>query len=99
MKNVNIGFIPQKFRLWAPPLVGIPVMLALGLWIKEVGYLLFAHHMFWVIGVILLINPVSETFWPGPAKRKPRRALPPPSAKTRRRAEARRRMAIQKLRR
>lgn len=62
-------------RLWAPPLIGIPAMLVLGLWIREAGYLLFGHHLFWIVGIILLINPVTETFWSSPKSRK-RHKLP-----------------------
>lgn len=57
-------------KSWMPPLIGIPAMLALGLSVKELGYLLFGHHLFWMVGIFLLINPVSETFWPSPTKKK-----------------------------
>ena len=75
----------RLLRLWSPPLIGIPVMLVLGLSIREVGYLLFGHHLFWIFGIILLINPVSETFWPSPKTRKKRRQPPQPSKKARER--------------
>lgn len=87
MKKINFDFVPEKLRLWGPSLVGIPAMLALGFWIKALGFLLFAHHLFWMIGVILLINPVSETFWPSPAKRKSNAAPSPPSVRSRRQAK------------
>lgn len=75
-------------KLWAPPLIGIPTMLALGLSIKELGYLLFGHHLFWMVGIFLLINPVSETFWPMPnrGKSKPNPGGSSRSSKIRRRA-------------
>ncbi len=77
-------------KVWAPPLIGIAAMLLLGYGVEAARFFLFAHHLFWIIGIILLINPISETFWPNPAKGKSKpKAAPRPSAKTRARAEAR----------
>jgi len=97
MKKINFDFIPSWLRLWLPPLVGIPAMLLLGYWFEVARFFLFAHHLFWIAGIILLINPVAETFWPSPtsenSKRKP--APPQPSSRARRRAEARQRPTTQ----
>jgi len=94
MRKINFDFIPKRIRLWAPPLIGIPAMLALGLSVKELGFLLFGHHLFWMIGILLLINPVSETYWPSPTREKSKHHPGPPSrsSKVRRRAESRKRM-------
>jgi len=85
-------------KVWAAPLIGIPAMLLLGYGFEVARFFLFAHHLFWIIGVILLINPMAETFWPSPArgKSKPKAALPRPSAKAQARVEARKLMAQQK---
>ena len=86
----------RLLRLWSPPLIGIPVMLVLGLSIREVGYLLFGHHLFWIFGIILLINPVTETFWSSPKSRKRRKQPPQASKMAQERAQARKRTARKK---
>ena len=59
----------------------------------EVAYFfLFVHHLFWIVAVMLLLNPLSETFWPSPDVNKRKQILPQPSAKARARAEARKLM-------
>ena len=97
MKKIEFDFMPRPLRLWAPPLIGIPAMLLLGFWFPVARLFLFTHHLFWMIGIFLLINPVAETFWPSPtsenSKRKP--APPQPSSRARRRAEARQRPTTQ----
>jgi len=46
-------------------------MLAIGVWGGGVArYLLFTHHLFWFVGLILLINPVIETLSPSRPRRK-----------------------------
>lgn len=94
--NLNFKDLPRKLRVWAPPLIGIPVMLAFGISTDVGRYFLFAHHMFWIVGIILLINPVTETFWPSSRGEKRHRPPPQPSARARRRAEAHKRTAKQK---
>ena len=96
MKKVNFDFLPPRLRLWAPPLIGIPAMLLLGAWSEAARFLLFTHHLFWMASIILLINPVAETVWPGtPRKRQIGRVLPQPSSKARKRAEVRKHGAKQ----
>lgn len=56
-------------RVWVLPLLGISMMLLLGLWSEVASYFLFTHHLFWIIGVILLINPVAQMLPPGPAQK------------------------------
>lgn len=59
----QLDFIPQPLMLWAPPLAGISAMLLLGYGFEIARYFLFGHHLFWIIAIILLINPLAETFW------------------------------------
>ena len=61
--NVNKG-LPRLLRAWIPPLIVIPAMLLAGFWSDVASYFLFTHHLFWMIGGILLINPVIEILWP-----------------------------------
>lgn len=76
--------LPKMVRIWAPPLIGIPALLALAQWSTMAWYFLFTHHLFWMIGGILLINPVLATFLPDtPQKRKARRMRPLSVAKSR----------------
>ena len=98
MKKINFDFIPPQIRLWTPPLIGIPAMLLLGFWFPVARFFLFTHHLFWMIGIFLLINPVAEAFWPSPASEKSKRkpAPPRPSSRARQRAEARQRTATRK---
>lgn len=88
----------RLLRVWALPLIGVPAMLLLGYWFEAARFLLFTHHLFWMIGIISLIQPVSETFWPSPAstKSKSKPAPPQPSAKARARREARKLVAKQR---
>lgn len=79
----------RRLRIWLPPLVGIPAMLLLGYRFEVAQYFLFAHHLFWVVGIILLINPVAETFWPSAAPARRDRPKPRPSARARLRRHAR----------
>ena len=92
MKKIKFDFIPPKLRRWVAPAIGIPVLLAWGAWGGDwARFILFGHHVFWFIGIGLLINPLAETFWPSPAKEKPRIAPPEPSSKARQRSETRKR--------
>ncbi|MCE7981803.1 MAG: hypothetical protein DYG89_11460 [Caldilinea sp. CFX5] len=76
--------VPERLRLWLPPLIGIPAMLALAWWSEVAWFLLFAHHLFWMMGSILLINPVLKTFPPPVThKNKTRPAAPKLAAKSR----------------
>ena len=59
-------------------------------------YILFMHHVFWMVGVILLFNPVGETFWPSAAQEKHGQPTPRPSGKAQIRAVARRARAKSK---
>jgi len=73
-------------------------MLLLAYWFEVARYFLFTHHLFWMIGIFLLINPVSETFWPDPSTQKKKRRITSsgPSAKAWARQEARKWMDGQK---
>ena len=79
----------RKLKVWMPALIGIPAMLLLGYWFEAARFFLFAHHMFWIVGIILLINPVSETLWPSATPDKAAgRLSPQPSAKAQERRKA-----------
>lgn len=69
---LRLDSLPPTLTLWGPALVGISLMLAIGAWGGGVArYLLFTHHLFWFVGLILLINPVIETLSPSRSSRKP----------------------------
>ncbi len=87
----------RMFKLWAPPLLGILAMVLLAFWVEVARFFLFVHHLFYMITAFLLINPVTETFWPGPEVKKRKQILPQPSAKARTRIEARKLMEKQKF--
>lgn len=79
-KGLRLAFMPRWLRLWGPALVGVPGLLALGIWGGAAArFLLFTHHLFYLFAAMLLINPVAETFWPAKsssrrrAKRRKRR--------------------------
>ena len=84
-------------KIWGPPLAGIAGMILLGRLFEVARFFLFVHHLFWIFAVMLLLNPLSETFWPGPEQKKKKRILPQPSPKARARTEARKLMEKQKL--
>lgn len=48
-----------------------------------------------MIGGLLLINSLIETFWPGPTEKKKEQPKPQPSTKARQRAKARQHLAKQ----
>jgi hypothetical protein len=83
---------PQDWRrilkFWAPPLIGIPAMLLLASLFEIAQFLLFMHHIFWIVSAFLLINPVTELFWPSASQETRGRPAPQPSAKARVRVEA-----------
>jgi len=63
MRRLNFDFIPGPVRRWAPPVIGIPFMLAWAAWGGEaVTYILFTHHLFFAAAIGLLIGPLLETF-------------------------------------
>lgn len=84
-------------KIWGPPLAGIAGMVILARLFTVAHYFLFVHHLFWIASVILLLNPLSETFWPSPKVKKREQILPQPSPKARARTEARKLMEKQKL--
>ena len=84
-------------KVWGPPLAGIAGMVLLGRLFAVAHYFLFVHHLFWIASVILLLNPLSETFWPSPEVKKRKEITPQPSAKAWARAEARKLIEKQKL--
>ena len=80
----------RVLKLWAPPLVAIPAMLLLASVAEVARFFLFTHHLFWMIGIILLINPVSEMLSPSTPREMRGRPSPQSSGKARARAAARR---------
>ena len=86
----------KLLKIWWPPLAGISGMVLLGRLFEVAHFFLFVHHLFWMASVILLLNPLSETFWPSPEQKKEKQILPQPSPKARARAEARKFMEKQK---
>ena len=87
----------RLLKIWGLPLAGIAGMVLLARLFAVAHFFLFVHHLFWMASVILLLNPLSETFWPSPEQKKKKRILPQPSPKARARAEARKLMEKQKL--
>jgi len=72
----------RLLKLWKTPLLGISGMILLGYWSEVAQFFLFTHHLFWIFAIILLLNPVYETFGPGDAKTRKKGRMPPqPSAK------------------
>lgn len=59
--NLNRKDLATMLKVWTLPLVGILAMLLLGFWSEIAGYFLFAHHLFWIIGITLLISPIAWT--------------------------------------
>ena len=96
MRKIEFDALPRLLRLWGPPLAGIAGMVLLGRLFAVAHFFLFAHHLFWIFAVMLLLNPLSETFWPSPEQKKKKRILPQPSPKARARAEARKLIEKQK---
>ena len=86
----------RLLKIWGLPLAGIAGMLLLGRLFEVARFFLFVHHLFWIVAVMLLLNPLSETFWPSSEQKKKKRLLPQPSTKARARAEARKRMEKEK---
>ena len=85
---MNLNF-KALLRVWVLPLFGISVMLLLGFWSEVASYFLFTHHLFWIIGVILLISPAAQILSPGPTQKGKARPLPlQPATKTRPRTKA-----------
>ena len=87
---------PRLLKIWGPPLAGIAGMVLLARLFEVAYFFLFVHHLFWIVAVMLLLNPLSETFWPSPELKKKKRILPQPSAKVRARAESGKLMEKQK---
>jgi hypothetical protein len=83
-------------KIWGPPLASIAGMVLLARLFEVVHFFLFVHHLFWIVAVMLLLNPLSETFWPSPELKKKKTIFPQPSPKARARAEARKHMQKQK---
>jgi hypothetical protein len=86
----------RLLKIWGPPLAGIAGMVLLARLLEVAHFFLFVHHLFWIFAVMLLLRPLSETFWPSPELKKKKRILPQPSAKARARTEARKLMEKQK---
>lgn len=97
MRKIEFETFPRPLRVWGLPLAGIAGMVLLGRLFEVAYFFLFAHHLFWIFAVMLLLNPLSETFWPSPEQKKKKPILPQPSAKARARSEAHKRMEKQKL--
>ena len=97
MRKIDFDALPRLLRLWGPSLAGIAGMVLLARLFAVAYFFLFMHHLFWMFSVILLLNPLGETFWPSPEKKKKKQILPQPSPKARARIEARKHMEKQKL--
>ena len=85
-------------KIWGPPLAGIAGMILLGRLFEVARFFLFVHHLFYIVAVMLLLNPLSEMFWPGPELKEKKPIVPQPSAKARARAKARKLLEKQKHR-
>ena len=96
MRKIDFNTLPRLARLWGLALAGIAGMVLLARLFPVAHYFLFVHHLFYIVAVMLLLNPLSETFWPSPELKKKKRIVPQPSAKAQARAEARKRMEKQK---
>lgn len=84
-------------KIWGLPLAGIAGMVLLAR-LFEVAYsFLFVHHLFYILAVMLLLNPLSETFWTSPEVKKRKQIMPQPSTKARARIEACKLMEKQKM--
>ena len=83
-------------KIWGLPLAGIAGMVLLARLFEVAYFFLFVHHLFYILAVMLLLNPLSETFWPSPEVRKRKQIMRQPSAKARARIEARKLMEKQK---
>ena len=94
--NMSFWDWRKILKVWGPPLAGIAGMVLLGRLFAVAHFFLFVHHLFWIAAVMLLLNPLSETFWPSPELKKKKPILPQPSAKSRARAEARKLIEKQK---
>ena len=86
----------RLLKIWGLPLAGIAGMVILARLFEVAHFFLFVHHLFYIFAVMLLLNPLSETFWPSSELKKKKQILPQPSAKARARAEAHKRMERQK---
>ena len=97
MRKIHFDALPRLLSVWGPPLAGIAGMVLLGRLFPVAHFFLFVHHLFYIVAVMLLLNPLSETFWHSPEQKKKKPIIPQPSAKARARAEARKRTEKQKL--
>ena len=86
-RPVNFKDLRGIIRRWAPALIGIPAMLLLAAWFDVARFFLFGHHLFWIVGAILVIISLSQTPSSAPQKRKGSRS----SIKSRQQAEAHKR--------
>lgn len=59
--NLNFKDLRGMIRRWAPALIGIPAMLLLAAWFDVARFFLFGHHLFWIVGAILVIISLSQT--------------------------------------
>ena len=59
--NLNFKDLRGIIRRWAPALIGIPAMLLLAAGFDVARFLLFGHHLFWIVGAILVIISLSQT--------------------------------------
>ena len=74
--NMNFWDWRRLLKLWGRPLAGIAGMLLLGRLFEVAYFFLFVHHLFWIFAVMLLLNPLSETFWPSAELKKKKSILP-----------------------
>ena len=94
--DISVGHWRKLFTIWGLPVAGIAGMVLLARLFEVVYFFLFVDHLFWIVSIMLLLNTLSETFWPSPELKKKKRVLPQPSANARTRAEGRKLMEKQK---
>ena len=87
--NLNVKDWRRILKRWALALIGIPAMLLLAAAFDVARFFLFGHHLFWIIGAILVIISLSQTPSGATQKRKGARS----SNKPRQQAEAHKRPA------
>lgn len=79
--NVNKD-LPTMLKVWALPLIGILAMLSVGFWSETASYFLFTHHLFWIIGITLLISPIAWTLRSSPTQKGGARSESPARRRT-----------------
>ena len=62
--------LSPRVKLWAPPLIVIPAMLAWGIWGGDSArFILFTHHLFWFVSIMVLVYSISALVFPDSKKK------------------------------